>query len=165
MDGRTLGILVVIIVIAGGWYLFSGNTAKAPAPETAVTNQMPAIDGTTPETVVENAAPSVTVTYTDQGYSPASVTIPAGTTVTFVNQSSKNMWVASAMHPTHAVYSGTNLDQHCPDTTNSAFDQCAGSAAGTSFSFTFNKEGTWKYHDHIDSKKYGTIIVTAPTPQ
>mgnify|MGYP001560464509 CR=1 FL=1 len=156
-------VVVLIIIIAGGWYLFSGNSAEAPALETAVTNQMPVVDSTTPETVVENTTPNVTITYTDQGFSPASVTAPLGTTVNFVNQSSKNMWVAAAMHPAHTVYSGTALAEHCPDTTGTAFDECKGDAPGTSYSFKFNKEGTGKYHDHIDATKCGSVIVTPAT--
>ncbi|MDO8566530.1 MAG: hypothetical protein Q7R58_00055, partial [bacterium] len=86
------------------------------------------------------------------------------TTVIFTNQSTKNMWVASAMHPTHILYSGTSLSQHCPDTSNASFDQCAAGAPGSSFSFTFNKEGrNWKYHNHVDASKFGNVIVTAAT--
>lgn len=165
MNGRTLGIIVVIIVIAGGWYLFSGNTAKAPAPEAAATDQTPTIDGTTPETVVGGEARTdFIVEYTDKGFSPATVTIPLGSYVVFVNQSSKDMWVASAMHPDHVIYSGTKLAEHCPDTAGTAFDECKGDAPGSSYSFKFNKEGTWKYHDHIDATKFGSVIVTPTTP-
>lgn len=152
-------IIILVVVIAGGWYLFSGAPAKESGAED-VSSQMPAGDGTVPETIVENAG--ATVTYTDAGYSPAEVTIPLGGTVTFVNQSSKNMWVASAMHPDHVVYSGTKLSEHCPDTAGTAFDQCRGDTPGSSYSFTFTKVGEWRYHDHIDATKFGKVIVTAP---
>ena len=46
------------------------------------------------------------VTYTDTGFAPLSVTIKKGTTVTFVNESSRGMWVASAVHPTHQLLPG-----------------------------------------------------------
>lgn len=162
MNGKILWALGAIIIIGGGWYLFSGEPAEAPSEgsETPVTNQMPVIGSTTPEMIVENAPSDVVVTYTDEGYSPKSVTIPVGATVTFVNQSSKNMWVASARHPEHTVYSGTSLTQHCPDTAGTAFDQCAGGAPGSSYSFTFTKTGEWKYHDHIDATRFGSVTVT-----
>ncbi len=160
MDGKTLGIgAVIILMVAVGWFLLSGSPAKAPAPESSVTNQMPIIGSTTPEMIVENATPSVTIVYSDQGFSPSSIMIPLGTTVTFVNQSSEKMWVASAMHPSHAVYSGTSLSQHCPDTENTAFDQCTAGTSGSSYSFTFDKVGTWKYHDHVNTSMVGTVIV------
>lgn len=154
MEGKTLGIIVVvIIVIAGGWYLLKGTPASAPASTTET--QTPAPSGP--------ATSGVTVTYTDEGFSPASVTVSLGTTVTFINQSSGDMWVASAMHPTHSVYSGTSLSQHCPSTTNDAFDECRAEAPGSLYSFTFAKEGTWKYHDHLDATKFGSVVVTAST--
>jgi plastocyanin len=164
MNGNHIGIVIaIIIVFAGGWYLLSGKTAKAPTSETSVSNQMPIIDSATPEMIVENTVPTVTVTYTDQGFSPKEVTVTLGTTVNFVNQSSGNMWVATAPHPAHTAYSGTSLSQHCPDTTSSAFDACEAYATGSSFSFTFNKEGTWKYHDHVNASRFGSVIVTSAT--
>ncbi len=161
MNGNHIGVIVVLlIVIAGGWYLLSGTPAKAPVTETPVSNQMPVVGSTTPETSVENTIPEVTVAYTDQGFSPKEITVALGTTVNFVNRSSKGMWVASAKHPDHTVYSGTSLSQHCPDTANASFDECTAVASGNSFSFTFNKEGTWKYHNHVDATQFGTVIVT-----
>lgn len=161
MNRNTIGVVIVliVIVIAGGWYVLKETLASTTSE--AVTNQMPVIDSTTPETIVETATTNVSVVYSDQGFSPQSVTVPLGTTVTFVNQGTKNMWVASAMHPSHTVYSGTSLSEHCPDTTNSAFDECAADVPGSSYSFTFNKEGVWKYHDHIDASKFGSVTVTS----
>ena len=162
MNGKIVGAVVVVIVIAGGWYLLSSAPVEAPSSDTGATSQVPVIDGTTPEMVVENATPNAAVVYSDQGFSTQSIIVPLGTTVVFTNQSSVNMWVASAMHPTHIVYSGTNLSQHCPDTTNTAFDACAATVPGGRYSFTFTKEGTWKYHDHVDASKFGSVTVTAP---
>ncbi len=149
MNGKIIGILLVIIVLGGGWYLLSKTPASAPTTDTAQTGA---------ETTPAASSSAVTVTYTDEGFSPKEISIPLGTTVTFINQSTGKMWVASAMHPSHTVYSGTSLAQHCPDTTSSSFDQCA---SGDSFSFTFTKEGTWKYHDHVDASHGGSVIVTA----
>ena len=151
-------IIVLVLVIFGGWFFLSGNMAGAPFP--VATNQTPVVGSPTPEMIVENENPDVTVVYSDAGFSPKSVTVPVGTKVIFVNQSTENMWVASAKHPDHTVYSGTSLSQHCPDTSNSAFDECAADAPGKSYSFIFNKEGEWKYHDHIGATKFGSVIVT-----
>lgn len=152
MEGRHIGIIVVVLlVLVGGWYMLSVTPAKAPAPsdDTAATS-------TPLVTVKEGPA----VVYTAQGFMPPTITIPAGTKVTFVNQSTKDMWVASAMHPSHAVYSGTTLSEHCPDTSGTAFDACEKTASGATYTFTFGRVGTWKYHDHLDASKSGTIVVT-----
>ena len=66
------------------------------------------------------------------------------------------MWVASAQHPTHTAYAGTSLSQHCDDATDTSFDQCK---SGSSYSFTFNKAGTWAYHNHSNSSHFGRVLV------
>ncbi|MFA5997962.1 MAG: plastocyanin/azurin family copper-binding protein [Candidatus Paceibacterota bacterium] len=157
MNRNSTGLVVVLIIIAGGWYFLSKAPAGEPVPDT--TNQMPVIGETATDTVVTSGT---TITYTDQGFSPASVTIAQGETVTWVNQSSKDMWVASAMHPTHMAYDGTALKEHCATSAPASFDACRVFSSGASYSFTFDKAGTWKYHNHLDASKFGTVIVTAP---
>ncbi len=163
MDGKTLGIgAVIILMVAVGWFLLSDTPAKAPAPESSVTNQMPVIDSTTPEMIVENATPSVTIVYSDQGFSSSSITVKQGQIVMWVNQSSENMWIASGVHPVHTLYDGTSLNQHCVNgapTSSTVFDECVAGAPGASYSFTFVKAGTWKYHDHVNASMVGTVIV------
>ena len=159
MNRNSIGLVIVLIIIAGGWYFFSKAPAETPETEAPVTNQMPVIGETTTDTIVTS---DTTVTYTDQGFSPASVTIEQGQTVTWINQSSKDMWVASAMHPTHMAYDGTALADHCTVGVGTSFDACHVSGPTASYSFTFDKAGTWKYHNHVDASKFGTVIVTAP---
>lgn len=158
MNQKVVGVIAVIVVLIGGWYLLSGT----PAEEVVTPgDQTPTGSGTTTEDIVaEDTEDSVTVRYTDTGFSPGSVTIPVGGTVTFVNESSGKMWIASAMHPDHTAYSGTSLSQHCPDTAGTAFDQCAAGEQGTTYSFTFDKGGTWRYHDHLNATRFGSVIVT-----
>lgn len=146
MNRNTVGIVIVaaVVVLAIVWFLSSRTPAVAPAVETP---------GVT--------APSsgVTVAYTDQGFSPKSVTVPAGTAITFVNKTGETMWVASAPHPTHQAYDGTTMSEHCAAGYRgpAPFDQCA---SGNSFSFTFIKAGEWRYHNHADATDFGAIIVT-----
>ncbi|MFA6519647.1 MAG: hypothetical protein WCT41_02380 [Candidatus Paceibacterota bacterium] len=154
MNRNVIGLIVVIVVITGGWLMFKGTPAQAPATDTSVPQQSAA--GTLP-----TGTEDVTVVYTDQGFAPASVTVAPGMKVVFVNQSSTGMWVASAVHPSHSVYSGTTLREHCPDTSNTAFDSCAAVPSGSSYSFTFDKVGTWSYHDHLNALQTGSVTVTA----
>ena len=86
-----------------------------------------------------------TVTITASGFSPATITISAGESVTWVNDSSKNSWPASAPHPQHTDYPG--------------FDSF-GIAADSSWSFQFNNTGpSWDYHDHNKPSRKGTVVV------
>ncbi|MEK7625311.1 MAG: hypothetical protein AAB467_03105 [Patescibacteria group bacterium] len=100
-----------------------------------------------------------TVVYSESGFLPASLTVKKGETVTWKNESSRSMWTASAMHPAHRGYSGTALEEHCPDTAGTAFDACKGFLPGETWSFTFQKIGTWPYHDHLNGGFYGKVIV------
>jgi len=97
------------------------------------------------------------VRYTSNGFTPSSVTISAGDTIRFVNESDRGMWVGSAMHPTHEVYDGTSLSDHCGDGPSStSFDQCE---SGEEYVFTFEKTGSWGYHNHVRASHFGTIVV------
>ncbi len=157
-------IVIIIAVLGGGYYLLQGGM---PAPEGgSVENTMPVPDGSgtnVPEMIVgddtsaESSIPTTaTFTYNGTSFSPAEVTIKKGGTVTWKNASDKDMWVASAMHPSHIVYSGTSRQEHCPDTSKTAFDQCA---VGDDYSFTFDKTGAWGFHDHINSSVFGKVNV------
>jgi len=95
------------------------------------------------------------VTYTDNGFSPETVTILKGESVRFKNESSSRMWVASDIHPTHSLYP-IKSDNDC---LGSSFDQCKTSVNGESWVFTFNTAGEWRLHNHVRASKRGTIIV------
>jgi plastocyanin len=171
MSKAIVTIVIVAIVLLGGYFLFFRGVSQ-PTPSTSETSgQQPTtqspVSGSLgseqpsqqPPVSQAPVAKENVVTYTDAGYSPNALTIKKGETVTFKNQSSRAMWPASAVHPTHRVYSGTSLDEHCPDKTGTAFDACKGFKPGENWSFTFNKTGTWKYHDHLNPKDTGTIVV------
>lgn len=85
------------------------------------------------------------ITYTDDGYEPAQITISVGETVEFINQSSANVWTASDPHPQH-----TDLPE---------FDALRGQGSGESYSFTFTDPGEWGYHNHVRSFHTGVVIV------
>lgn len=97
------------------------------------------------------------VRFTTRGFVPASLTVKQGTTVTFINDTKESMWVGSDEHPSHTGYAGTSKKEHCPDTPGTAFDQCS---VGDSYTFTFNKIGTWSYHNHMNAGFKGSVTVT-----
>jgi plastocyanin len=174
MDTRTswvVGVIVVLAVLAGAWLLF-GQPAEAPnqqvnvntnnTTQTATSSGSQAATSTgTGTSVGAGGSVSVgtpaTVRLTASGFVPSSVTIKKGQSVTWTNETSGPMWVATAQHPSHTVYSGTSLQQHCPDTDKNDFDQCAD---GTTYTFTFDKTGTWRYHNHSNASQFGSVIVT-----
>jgi plastocyanin len=80
-----------------------------------------------------------------ESFSPATLTVEAGETVTFENESGDDKWPASDVHPTHEEYPG--------------FDAGKAVLDGESYSFTFERPGRWGYHDHLRPELKGTIVV------
>ncbi len=113
----------------------------------------------TPKVIEEPTVNDNTVKITSSGFSPKTLTVKAGTTVTFVNQDSNQHWPASAMHPTHTLYPGSGIEKCGTAEEKTIFDACKGLAPGESFSFTFDEKGSWNYHDHLNVPSTGTIVV------
>ncbi len=87
----------------------------------------------------------VVVHVTDEGFEPRSLEVLAGDTVVFENAGREAHWPASDDHPMHTVY---------PE-----FDPLRPVEPGTEWSFTFDKPGTWKYHDHQGPNLKGEVVV------
>lgn len=168
--------IVALIIIVGGIFLFTYDTGdmngNTNTPTTTGTFGTPPTSTTTNGTSSTNTgtntstggtggtqAKTVTVQYSESGFSPASVTVSQGDTVRFVNSSSRDFWPASAVHPTHAEYDGTSLQQHCAGGTSESFDACGRIAPGNSYSFTFDTPGIWSYHDHLSASHTGSVEV------
>ncbi len=92
------------------------------------------------------AGKQVTIRMAENGFNPTSITINQNDTVIFINSGVQNHWPASNIHPSHAIY---------PE-----FDPKRGIAPGKSWSFKFNKPGSWRFHDHLYPQFSGVINVT-----
>lgn len=96
-----------------------------------------------------------TIYLTDSGFEPENIIVEQGETVTWINNASSSMWIASNQHPTHTEYSGTSISEHCNGGEES-FDQCQN---GDEYSFTFDQQGTWGYHNHEPFISGGQVVV------
>lgn len=101
---------------------------------------------------------AATVRYTSSGFTPSNVNISKGQSVKFVDSTSQGVWVGSNKHPDHMKYDGTSTLSHCQagERVGDPFDSCG---AVESFVFTFDKEGSFGYHDHLDASKQGNVTV------
>jgi len=163
MKKTIITVIVLIIVLAGIYYL-AGNNNSAPANQNQNKNNSSATSEqyANPETPASLEEPVFTehvVIYTDDGYTPSSLSIKEGESVKFENQSSRAMWTASDLHPSHTAYEGTALKEHCPDADDSSFDACGGTQPGEMWKFTFTKKGNWNYHNHLAPSHLGAILV------
>jgi len=125
---------VALVILGAGLFLLLGRSNEGTAPSGVVT---------------------ATITYTDDGYAPHEVTVKAGESVRWVNESNMEMWPASAVHPTHSIYPEKD-DTNC---LGSSFDSCKRIPPGESWEFTFTETGDWKFHDHVRSSRTGIVHV------
>jgi|GEM_PF-3299103 len=106
------------------------SASQEPAPTPSVTD--PGNQQTTPTT-------ATTVTITADGFSPASITIAKGTTLTWRNSDSTP----------HAVDSPSGATgPHSPQL-----------GPNSSFSYSFQKAGTYTYTDPTNPSRTGTVVV------
>lgn len=139
----------------------------ADVDETVVRiDEAPDIEASAEETeVVEDEEPEEvpvqtvthTVEITNSDYNPETLTIKKGDTVIWLNTGSRRNWPASNVHPSHTLYPDSSI-QKC-GSGEDIFDACVGLTTGESFSFTFNEEGVWRYHNHLSPGMGGTVIV------
>ncbi|HLC71049.1 MAG TPA: plastocyanin/azurin family copper-binding protein [Candidatus Nanoarchaeia archaeon] len=146
-----------------------GCTSKAPQTAPQPIAPLPAEDApAVEETVVEEeVAPAEetemvsenVVEITSSGFSPKTVIINAGETITFINKDDVKHWPASNVHPTHTTYPGSSIQKCGSADESSIFDACAGLETGEEFSFTFDRKGNWPYHDHLSPSTNGVVTV------
>ncbi len=153
-------VVIVVVAVLAFWFLRDRGGEVANSPTVSPTETVSPTVSPSPTataTVSPTASPSPaavsTVTYTDSGYSPKTLTVKAGTVVTFRNQSSRLMWNASAPHPAHNAYP---MMGGC---IASAFDQCVSAPNGQNWSFKFDQKGSWNFHNHLFSSHFGTVVV------
>lgn len=160
MSKNNIILIVVVVIVALGFVFYQNSSAPV-----STVDATPSPEG---QSVTTSVAPSPASTSSAEEYkieiksgafSPKELTIKKGEKVTWVNNSDKEIWPASANHPDHKVYDDSSKSEHCPDPKGVAFDSCVGIKPGSSWSFTFDKVGSWAYHDHLSSKVIGTIIV------
>ncbi len=153
-NSRMIWIVVAVIVVVGAVLIFLNiNPSANTSSNTTIDMNSASTASTTPENPM-----SATVAHDSNGFSPDTVTVAIGATVTWANSGTGQMWVATNAHPTHTDYDETSRTAHCTAgyTGPTPFDECRG---GDSYSFTFTKAGTFGYHNHLNPNETGAIIV------
>lgn len=144
MNKTLLWVIVAVVVLGGGYYLLKGNSMYNQPSTTPAQVQPTTASVTEAVTSTTKAMAETAVTLTAKGFEPQKVTVKVGTKVVWMNKSGEMANVSSAVHPTHLVYPPLNLEN---------FDD------GTSVSLVFDKSGTYKYHDHLNPSRFGTVVV------
>lgn len=175
---KILLTVVVLVVVLISWMLLKNKadvaletptyTVSSTSDSTFLTGSGQANSPQAMQTSLVSPKPKVSpslvilkniIIYTNLGYTPNTMTIKKGETITWKNESDLPMWTASAMHPGHKGYPGSGIEICDMDTSVANFDACKGYGLGDSWSFRFDNVGTWGYHNHSNSPHWGKIIV------
>lgn len=122
-----VGIVIVALLVIGGIFYFR-------SPSTPTTTS------TAPETTTPSAEVS-TVILQNYAFNPSTISVKAGTTVTWTNQD----------NTAHKIVSDTG--QHELESNDMI--------KGEIYEHTFNTAGTYTYHCAIHPSMKGTVIVSA----
>ena len=131
--------IVVIVVLAGGYAVYHSRKTVTPAGPTTTGSS-----SNTPTSSTPTKQAAATITYSDNGFSPASTTITSGQSVTFVNSSSSTIQVDSDPHPAHTDDTDLNVGTI---------------AAGQSKTITVTKRGTFGIHNHLDASNRASVTI------
>ncbi|MFH1235309.1 MAG: plastocyanin/azurin family copper-binding protein [Parcubacteria group bacterium] len=95
-----------------------------------------------------NTTSNQSVIVTASGFSPQTVTISVGQSVTWMNSDNRPHYVAPDEHPSHTAYPGIWED-----------DGSGNISSEELYAVRFNTAGTYTYHDHLNSSLTGTVVV------
>jgi plastocyanin len=123
------------------------TTAPATTAPTAPPNPAAAISD--PFQPHPRSAATAHVSIVDFGFSPATITVTVGTTVTWTN-------TGAVIHSVTSDTGAFDSSPSCP--TGVCIDP------GSSFSHVFSTAGTFTYHCRVHSSMHGTLIVKAAAP-
>jgi plastocyanin len=157
--GRQVVVLIVLVLLLIAVGIFSSltngihprgfsdaDTAQQVPPPPPRTEHMEKV-------LSESRGFSQFVSYTDNGFEPADVTVSKGETVRFTNNSAHDLWIM-ASGGDGGVYpaTGNNCGQ-------SDFDTCIALPPNEIWEFTFTAAGTWVYRNNVDKDHVGVIRV------
>lgn len=150
----TVTVVIVILIVVGGIYFFtrpssnveptsqipSGNNQPAQKTTTPSSPVIPAPVVTTPipKPVPASIPSTASIIISNFAFSPSSITVKKGTTITWTNQD-----------PMPHTVTGDNGGPSSQDISQ-----------GGRYSYTFNSVGTFVYHCAIHPSMHGAVTVT-----
>ena len=125
-----IGLVVLLVIIGLGAYFIFHHTKKTAMPNV---------------NSIKKIVPAQ-VSITSAGFVPNTITIKVGQAVSWTSNDSSPHWVASDPYPTDNNLKGFNAKEALQN--------------GGSFSFVFDKAGSYTYHDNLNPYTMrGTVSV------
>jgi plastocyanin len=131
MPKKLIIAIVLVVVVAGGayWFMQRNNNSSTTDARGSSTN---------------TAGQAEVITYSDSGFSPATLTAKSGDTITVRNTSSHDIQMDSNPHPIHTDDPDLNV---------------GAVVASQSMNFMVTNKGTFGYHNHLNPAQKGTIVI------
>lgn len=138
-------IVVILAILGGGAAVLSKNNPKINnQPTTTSTPASSNLSTNTNPSANTDQTGATTITYSNNGFSPSTLTVKAGTIITIKNTSSRLMQFDSDPHPAHTDDPELNAGSIVP---------------GDSKTITVTVTGSHGYHNHLNPSDTGTLIV------
>ena len=153
---KLLALLFTIVAVAAltSILFFFAQPNVAEKKEVAAPPEIPPLTPEVKAMLEKSRGFEVLVSYTDNGFEPATTSIKKGETIRFTNNSSGTLLWVAARGGSGAVYPGSGTD--CGQ---SAFDTCNSIGRGEFWEFTFDIAGMWGYRNNRDTSKTGVVEV------
>jgi plastocyanin len=135
-----IGVVIIILAVGGIVLAKHNSDNKSSDKSMNMSSSSKSTDTGSSSSSQASSSTSNSVTIENFAFSPASITVKAGTTVTWTNKDSA----------THTV---TETDSQTGPNSGDL-------ATGKSYSFKFDTAGTYKYHCSIHPDMTGTVTVT-----
>lgn len=139
-----VGIIIAIVAIAvvvGAYYVFDIKPDKASQKTT--TSTKPSSSDTTTTTPSQQNETAI-ITYSNEGFSPSTITVNTGDKITIINSSSRDLEFESGPHPTHTQNSELNVGELKP---------------GEQKTITVTQKGTFDVHNHLNPNDSIEIVI------
>ncbi|MBU2632791.1 hypothetical protein KKG52_03680 [Patescibacteria group bacterium] len=132
MNNKFIIKVVVAIVLILVIFALRGNLTKQEKIKTEL------------ETTQTTKEAQAIITVTSSGFNPANTTIKPNTRIIWINKTNGNVTVNSAEYPTNKLHPFLNLGEF---------------ASSSSVQAVFTKNGTYKYHNYLNPKQTGMVVV------
>ena len=147
MKGVIITVIILIILGALGYFFVMTDQYKTEKPA-AITTKDQTKQASPSASDSDKESNVSTITYTNSGFSPQSLTVKSGDSVSWVNDSNSKVQVGSDNHPTHTANQELTGGQFIIEL-----------APGESKTVQLDSSGEWGYHNHQQPGETGKIIV------
>ncbi|MDF2460763.1 MAG: hypothetical protein K0S68_166 [Candidatus Saccharibacteria bacterium] len=140
-------IVLALIILGALFYQASQRTATVTSPSPSPSDRPSAAASPSASPLSSSPATStapVTVDFTSTGFSPKTVNVTSGTTITFKNSTAEDVQPSSDPHPQHTINPELNVGVI---------------SAGQSKTITVNQKGSYGMHNHFDPTDTLSVVV------